>query len=51
MVKVQSERSARTVFVIGKDGRIAYRELRFNALAAGAYTTLAAEVAKARGAN
>ena len=43
--------SARTVFVIGKDGRITYREMRFNALSEGAYTTLAAEVAKARGAN
>ena len=43
--------AGRTVFVIGKDGRIAYREMRFNALAENAYATLAAEVAKARAAN
>lgn len=47
----QRPMSARTVFVIGKDGRIAYREMRFNALSENAYTTLAAEVARARGAN
>jgi peroxiredoxin len=38
----------RTVFVIGKDGRIVWRNLRFVALNEGAYTELAAEVAKAR---
>jgi peroxiredoxin len=40
--------STRTVFVIGKDGTIRYRNLRFPALNEGAYTELAAEVAKAR---
>jgi len=38
----------RTVFVIGKDGRVAYREMKFNALNEDAYTALAAAVAKAR---
>ena len=42
--------SGRTVFVIGKDGTIAWRDLRFNALNEGAYDALAAAVAKARGA-
>jgi peroxiredoxin Q/BCP len=42
--------SGRTVFVIGKDGTIAWRDLRFNALNEGAYQALAAAVAKARGA-
>jgi peroxiredoxin len=41
--------SGRTVFVIGKDGRIAWRDLRFNALNEGAYEALAAAVAAARG--
>ena len=40
--------SSRTVYVVGRDGRITYREPRFNALAENAYTTLAAEVKKAR---
>jgi peroxiredoxin Q/BCP len=40
--------AARTVFVIGKDGRITYREMKFNALNEDAYTQLAAAVAKAR---
>jgi peroxiredoxin len=40
--------STRTVFVIGKDGTIRYRNLRFPALNEGAYTELAAEIAKAR---
>ena len=40
--------ASRTVFVVGKDGRIAWRDLRFNALSESAYATLAAEVAKAR---
>lgn len=40
--------SGRTVFVIGKDGRILWRNLRFGALNEGAYTELAAEVAKAQ---
>jgi peroxiredoxin Q/BCP len=38
----------RTVFVVGKDGRIAWREMKFNALNEDAYTALAAAVAKAR---
>jgi peroxiredoxin Q/BCP len=40
--------ASRTVFVIGKDGRILWRNLRFGALNEGAYTDLAAEVAKAQ---
>ena len=40
--------STRTVFVIGKDGTIRYRNLRFPALNEGAYTELAAEIARAR---
>ena len=40
--------STRTLFVIGKDGRILWRNLRFLALNENAYTELAAEVAKAR---
>ena len=38
----------RTLFVIGKDGRIAYREMKFNALNEESYTALASAVAKAR---
>jgi peroxiredoxin Q/BCP len=38
----------RTLFVIGKDGRVAYREMKFNALSEESYTALAAAVAKAR---
>jgi peroxiredoxin Q/BCP len=41
-------RASRTVYVIGKDGKVLWREMRFNALAENAYTTLAAEVTKAR---
>ena len=40
--------STRTVFVIGKDGRIVWRNLKFPALNESAYSELAAEVAKAR---
>lgn len=40
--------ASRTVFVIGKDGRIVWRELKFNALNEEAYASLAAAVAKAR---
>ena len=40
--------ASRTVFVIGKDGTILWRNLRFPALNESAYTELAAEVAKAR---
>jgi peroxiredoxin Q/BCP len=39
----------RTVFVIGKDGKIAYADTRFNALAQEGYDKLAAEIAKAKG--
>jgi thioredoxin-dependent peroxiredoxin len=38
----------RTVFVIGKDGKVVYREMKFNALAEEGYTALASAVAKAR---
>jgi len=40
--------ASRTVFVIGKDGKVAYREMKFNALNEEAYTSLASAVAKAR---
>jgi thioredoxin-dependent peroxiredoxin len=40
--------ASRTVFVIGKDGTILWRNLRFGALNEAAYTDLAAEVAKAQ---
>ena len=40
--------AARTLFVIGKDGRILWRNLKFAALNETAYTELAAEVAKGR---
>ncbi|HEX6574505.1 MAG TPA: peroxiredoxin [Gemmatimonadaceae bacterium] len=40
--------ASRTVFVIGKDGTILWRNLKFPALNEAAYTELAAEVAKAR---
>ena len=40
--------ASRTIFVIGKDGKILYRNLKFPALNETAYTDLAAEVAKAR---
>ena len=39
---------SRTVWVIGKDGKILYRNMRFQALSADAYTELASEVAKAK---
>ena len=39
----------RTVFVIGKDGKIAYADTRFNALAQEGYDKLAAEIARAKG--
>jgi peroxiredoxin Q/BCP len=40
----------RTVFVIGKDGKVAYADTRFNALAQDGYDKLAAEIKKAKGA-
>lgn len=42
--------ASRTTFVVGKDGRVTWRSLRFNALSEAAYTELGAEVAKARNA-
>jgi peroxiredoxin len=43
-----SRSASRAVFVIGKDGKIAYRAIPFNATAEVGYTTLASEVAKLR---
>jgi peroxiredoxin Q/BCP len=40
--------ASRTVFVIGKDGKILWRNLKFPALNEAAYTELAGEVAKAQ---
>ena len=40
--------ASRTVYVIGKDGKILWRNLKFGALNEGAYTELASEVAKAK---
>ena len=40
--------ASRTVFVIDKDGNVAWRELKFNALNEESYAALAAAVAKAR---
>jgi peroxiredoxin Q/BCP len=40
--------ASRTVYVVGKDGRVVWREMKFNALNEDAYTALAAAVAKAR---
>lgn len=41
--------NSRTVFVIDREGKITYRNLRFSALTERAYTDLTAEVAKAKG--
>lgn len=41
--------SNRTVFVIGKDGTVKYRDLKFNALSQDAYAQLAAAVRQAAG--
>lgn len=38
----------RTLFVIGKDGRVAYREMKFNALSEDAYKAMATAIAAAR---
>jgi peroxiredoxin len=38
----------RTVFVIGKDGKIVWREMKFNALSEETYASLASAVAQAR---
>lgn len=40
--------ASRTVFVVGKDGTVRYRELKFGALSEDAYKKLAEEVAKAK---
>ena len=40
--------ASRTVYVIGKDGKIVWREMKFNALNEEAYASLASAVAKAR---
>lgn len=40
--------ASRTVFVIGKDGTLRYRELKFGALSEDAYKKLAEEVSKAK---
>jgi peroxiredoxin Q/BCP len=40
----------RTVFVIGKDGKIAYTDTKFNALAQDGYDKLSTEIKKAKGA-
>lgn len=40
--------SSRTVFVIGKDGRIAWRDMKFNALSEETYASLASAVVQAR---
>lgn len=40
--------ASRTVFVVGKDGNLLYRELKFGALNEDAYKKLADEVAKAK---
>jgi peroxiredoxin Q/BCP len=39
---------ARTVYVIGRDGKVTYRNMKFGALSADAYKDLAAAVAKAK---
>jgi thioredoxin-dependent peroxiredoxin len=40
--------ASRTVFVVGKDGKVVWREMKFNALNEESYAALAAAVAKAR---
>lgn len=40
--------ASRTVFVIGKDGKVAYRDMKFGALDQHAYDALTAAVAKAK---
>jgi peroxiredoxin Q/BCP len=40
--------AGRTVFVVGKDGKVAWRDMKFNALNEESYTALATAVAKAR---
>jgi peroxiredoxin Q/BCP len=38
----------RTVFVVGRDGQVAYRNMKFNALSENAYTELGVAIAAAR---
>jgi peroxiredoxin Q/BCP len=40
--------AGRTIFVVGKDGNVVWRDLKFNALNEESYAALAAAVAKAR---
>lgn len=40
--------ASRTVFVVGKDGKVAWRELKFNALNEESYAALATAVSQAR---
>jgi thioredoxin-dependent peroxiredoxin len=40
--------ASRTVFVVGKDGKVAWRDMKFNALNEESYAALAAAVAGAR---
>ena len=51
-VRLAGRRAAvlpRTVFVIGKDGKIAYADTAFNALAQDGYDKLAAAIKTAKG--
>jgi peroxiredoxin Q/BCP len=41
--------ASRTVFIVGRDGKLTYRELKFGALSEDAYKKLAEEVTKAKG--
>jgi alkyl hydroperoxide reductase subunit AhpC len=41
--------ASRTVFIVGRDGKLTYRELKFGALNEDAYRKLAEEVTKAKG--
>jgi peroxiredoxin Q/BCP len=40
--------ASRHTFVVGKDGKIAWRQLNFQALTEASYTTMATEISKAR---
>jgi peroxiredoxin Q/BCP len=46
--KDREQRNRRTVYVIGKDGRVVYRDLNFSAVEDKAYTRLAKAVDRAR---
>ena len=46
--KDREQRNRRTVYVIGKDGRVAYRDLNFSAVEDKAYARLAKAVDRAR---